>query len=77
MLKRPTDLRLRWLVMSALAGGVMLTGCDQICDRAKRPKEIAETSAGQRGGETVLDESWRNLEAASEAGVRTGGTLCP
>ncbi len=75
MLKRPTDLRLRWLVMSALASGVMLTGCDQIGDRANRAKDIAETSADQISGETVVDESLRNLEAASMADRALAGTV--
>ena len=75
MLKRPTDLRLGWVLMSALAGGVMLAGCDQIGDRVSRAKEIAEASAGQVSGDTVVDESLRNLEAASMADRALAGTV--
>ena len=42
MLKRLTDRRLRWVIVSALAGTVLLSGCDQIGERIDRAKELAD-----------------------------------
>jgi serine protease len=75
MLKRLTDRPARRIILSALAGTVLLAGCDQIGERIDRAKEIAETSAGQISGETVVDESQHNLEVASVEDRALAGTV--
>ena len=75
MLKRLTDRRLRWVIVSALAGTVLLSGCDQIGERIDRAKELADKSAGQISGETIVDPSARNLETAATADRALAGTV--
>jgi serine protease len=75
MLKRLTDRPLRRIILSALAGTVFLAGCDQIGDRLKRAQDVAETSAGQISGETIVDDSARNLEIAATADRALAGTV--
>jgi len=75
MLKRLTDRSLRRVILSALAGTALLAGCDQITERIERATEIAETSAGQISGETVVDPSARNLEIAATADRALAGTV--
>ncbi|MFN3912436.1 S8 family peptidase [Hyphomonas sp.] len=75
MLKRLTDRPIRRIILSALAGTVLLAGCDQVGDRIDRAKEIAETSAGQISGETVVDQTARNLETASVEDRALAGTV--
>lgn len=75
MLKRATDQRLDRVILSALAGAVLLAGCDQIAERAGRAKVLADTSAGQISGETVVDPSARNLETAATADRALAGTV--
>jgi len=75
MLKRLTDRPLRRIILSALAGTVFLAGCDQIGDRLKRAQDVAGTSAGQISGETIVDESARNLEIAATADRALAGTV--
>jgi serine protease len=75
MLKRLTDRPARRIILSALAGTVLLAGCDQIGERIDRATEIAETSAGQISGETVVDESQHNLEVASVEDRALAGTV--
>lgn len=75
MLNRLTDRRLSRVIVSALAGTVLLAGCDQISDRLNRAKDVAETSAGQISGETIVDPSARNLETASTEARALAGTV--
>ncbi len=75
MLKRLTDRPPGRIILSALAGTVLLAGCDQIGDRLKRAQDVAETSAGQISGETILDESARNLAVAAIADRALAGTV--
>ena len=75
MLKRLTDRRLRWVIVSALAGTALLAGCDQIGERIDRAKELADKSAGQISGETIVDPSARNLETAATADRALAGTV--
>ena len=75
MLKRLTDRRLRWVIVSALAGTALLSGCDQIGERIDRAKELADKSAGQISGETIVDPSARNLETAATADRALAGTV--
>jgi serine protease len=75
MLKRLTDLKLRSALLVAVAAGAFLTGCDQIGDRASRAKDVADTSAGQISGEAGIDDSARNLEAASIDARALAGTV--
>ena len=75
MLKRLTDRPLRRIILSALAGTVFLAGCDQIGDRLKRAQDVAGTSAGQISGETIVDDSARNLEIAATADRALAGTV--
>jgi len=74
MLKRLTD-RPSGRILLALAATVLLAGCDQIDDRLKRAQDVAETSAGQISGETILDESARNLAVAAIADRALAGTV--
>ena len=75
MLNRHTDRSLRRVILAAVAGTVLLAGCDQIGDRLKRAQDVAETSAGQISGETVIDPSAQNLQAASTADRALAGTV--
>ncbi|MBU4568881.1 MAG: S8 family peptidase [Alphaproteobacteria bacterium] len=75
MLKRLTDRPMRRIILSALTGTVLLAGCDQINERVDRVKEIADASAGQISGETVVDQSVRNLEIASVEDRALAGTV--
>lgn len=75
MLKRLTDWRLRPVILAALAGTVLLSGCDQITERIDRAKEVADKSAGQISGETIVDPSARNLETASTEDRALAGTV--
>ena len=75
MLKRLTDRRLRWVIVSALTGTALLSGCDQIGERIDRAKELADKSAGQISGETIVDPSARNLETAATADRALAGTV--
>lgn len=75
MLKRVTDRRLRWIILCAMAGTALLSGCDQIGERAERAKALANTSAGQISGETIVDPSARNLESAATTDRALAGTV--
>ncbi len=75
MLNRLTDRRMRRVILSALAGTALLAGCDQVTERLDRAKDVAETSAGQISGETIVDPGARNLETASTADRALAGTV--
>ncbi|MEQ9506589.1 MAG: S8 family serine peptidase [Hyphomonas sp.] len=75
MLKRLTERSLRRVILSALAGTVLLAGCDQITERIDRAKDIAGTSAGQISGETVAGPSPNYLETAATADRALAGTV--
>ncbi len=75
MLNHLTDRSLRRIILSALAGTVLLSGCDQIAERIERAKEVAEASGGQISGETVTDGGASNLETASVDDRALAGTV--
>ncbi|MDP3459214.1 MAG: S8 family peptidase [Hyphomonas sp.] len=75
MLKLPTDRRLRWIILSALAATALLAACDQIGERLDRAGELAETSAGQISGKTIVDPGARNLQTAATADRALAGTV--
>lgn len=75
MLNHLTDRSLRRIILSALAGTVLLSGCDQITERLDRAKEVAETSAGQISGETVADPGASTLQTASVEDRALAGTV--
>lgn len=75
MLNQLTERHLRRVILSALAGTVLLAGCDQITERIDRAKEVAETSAGQISGETTVDSGASNLQTASTEDRALAGTV--
>ena len=75
MLKHYTARTARAAVAMALGGVALLTGCDQIDTRIDRAREIADASVDQISGETVIDQTYVNLERAAPADRALAGTV--
>jgi serine protease len=75
MLKHYTARTARAAVAAALGGVALLTGCDQIDTRIERAREIADASVDQISGETVIDQTYVNLERAAPEDRALAGTV--
>lgn len=75
MLKRLANRPVLRPLLAGIAASAFLAACDQVDTRIERAKDIAGTSAGQISGETVVDPSSRNLQAASIEARALAGTV--
>ena len=75
MLKHYTARTARVAIAMALGGAAFLTGCDQIDTRIERAREIADASVDQISGETVIDQTYVNLERAAPEDRALAGTV--
>lgn len=75
MLKRLAHRPVLRPLLGGIAAAALLAACDQVDLRLDRAKDIADASAGQISGETVVDPSARNLNAASVDDRALAGTV--
>jgi serine protease len=75
MLKHYTARTARAAVAMALGGVALLAACDQIDTRIERAREIADASVDQISGETVIDQTYVNLERAAPEDRALAGTV--
>lgn len=62
-------------LLALITASAMLAACDQIGERMERAQDVAEASAGQISGETVVESGERNLQAASVEARALAGTV--
>lgn len=75
MLRLLTGRSARTALAALLAGGGVLTACDQLDTRLDRAREVADAAVEQISGETVIDPLARNLARADVMDRALAGTV--
>ncbi len=75
MLRLFTARSARTALATLLAGGAILTACDELDTRLDRAREVADAAVEQISGETVIDPLARNLARADVRDRALAGTV--